>query len=174
MLQPWDGYQSTRNLAPDPDRHMPARRRNTSSNSQISDQRGFTLIEVLVSVVVLSIGLLGLAALQSTGLRNNHSAYYRSQATFLAYDIIDRMRANRSVAKAGNYNLTMDATPAGGSSVAANDQVAWTNSLDDLLPSGDGSITVDTATGATTVIVQWDDQRAGGSTTQRFTVQTQL
>jgi len=56
--------------------------------------KGFTLVEVLVSMIVLSIGLLGLAGLQATSLRNNQSAYYRSQATFLAYDIADRMRAN--------------------------------------------------------------------------------
>lgn len=140
-------------------------------------QRGFTLIEVMVAVIVLSIGLLGLAALQTTGLRNNHSAYYRSQATFLAYDIIDRMRANRDAATAGNYNLAMPATPSGGSGIAAADQAEWINSLGNLLPSGDGSIAVNSATGATTVVVQWDDQRAEGAAlpvTKQFTVQTQL
>lgn len=59
-------------------------------------QRGFYLLEVLVSLLVLAIGLLGIAALQAQGLRNNHDAYTRSQATMLAYDIIDRMRANRA------------------------------------------------------------------------------
>ena len=55
---------------------------------------GFTLIEVLIAMLVLAVGLLGLAGLQATSLRNNQSAYNRSQATQLAYDIADRMRAN--------------------------------------------------------------------------------
>jgi len=55
---------------------------------------GFTLIEVLVAVVVLAGGLLGLAALQVTSLSSNQTAYNRSQATQLAYDIADRMRTH--------------------------------------------------------------------------------
>lgn len=56
--------------------------------------KGFTLIEVLVATLILAIGILGLAGLQATGLRNNLSAYNRSQATQLAYNMADRMRAN--------------------------------------------------------------------------------
>src|SRR5262249_56408603 len=56
--------------------------------------RGFTLIEALVALLVLSIGLLGVAALQLTSLRSNPSSSFRSQATLLAYDVVDRMRAN--------------------------------------------------------------------------------
>ena len=56
---------------------------------------GFSIMEVLIAMIVLAIGLLGLAALQAQGLRFNQDAYIRSQATTLAYDIIDRMRANR-------------------------------------------------------------------------------
>ena len=59
-------------------------------------EHGFSLIEVLVALLVLAIGLLGLAALQAQGLRFNHDAYVRTQATHLAYDIIDRMRANNT------------------------------------------------------------------------------
>lgn len=55
---------------------------------------GFSLIEVLVSIVVLSIGLLGTAGLMSASLKNTNTAFYRSQATFLADDIVDRLRAN--------------------------------------------------------------------------------
>ena len=55
---------------------------------------GFTLIEVLIAMLVLAVSLLGLAGLQATSLRNNQSAYNRSQATQLAYDLADRMRAN--------------------------------------------------------------------------------
>jgi type IV pilus modification protein PilV len=57
-------------------------------------QHGFTLVEVLVTVVILAVGLLGLAGLQAVSMRNNHSAYERTQAVQLAYDMADRVRAN--------------------------------------------------------------------------------
>ncbi len=57
-------------------------------------QSGFTLLEVLITLIILSVGLLGLAGLQTMSLRNNHSAYLRSQAITQSYDIVDRMRAN--------------------------------------------------------------------------------
>lgn len=66
---------------------------------------GFTLIELLVAVVVLAIGLLGMAGLQTTGLSTNQSAYYRTQATNAISDIIDRMRANPDGVDAGNYDV---------------------------------------------------------------------
>lgn len=68
--------------------------------------RGFTLVEILVALLVLSFGLVGLAMLQATGLKYNSDSYLRSQATMLAYDIIDRMRANKTGADAGYYCLT--------------------------------------------------------------------
>lgn len=66
---------------------------------------GFTLIEVLIALVVLSIGLMGLAALQTAGIRRNHSANLRTQATVLAYDMADRMRANQGGYEGGFYNI---------------------------------------------------------------------
>lgn len=68
--------------------------------------RGFSLIEVLIALLVLAVGLLGLAFLQAAGLRFNNDSYMRSQATLLAYDLVDRMRANRKAAMAGAYCLT--------------------------------------------------------------------
>lgn len=75
-------------------------------------ERGFTLIEVLVAMVVLSIGLLGLAGLQATSLKSNQSAYHRSQATQLAYEMADRMRANREYAKVLLNNVYTTTDPA--------------------------------------------------------------
>ena len=60
---------------------------------------GFSLLEVLVALVILSVGLLGLARMQSTGLRQNNSAYFHSQATTLAYAILDRIRVNLDAAE---------------------------------------------------------------------------
>jgi len=59
-------------------------------------QHGFSLIEVLVAMLILAIGLLGLAALQTQGVRFNHDAHVRTAATVLAYDIVDKMRLNRA------------------------------------------------------------------------------
>lgn len=58
-------------------------------------QAGFSLLEVLIALVVLSVGLLGLAAMQVRGLAYNHEAHVRSQATMLAYDMMDRMRMRK-------------------------------------------------------------------------------
>lgn len=134
--------------------------------------RGFSMIEILVTIVVLSIGLLGLAGLQLTGLKYNHSAYLRSQATLLASDIIDRMRANRQVALTGGYDLLMGSMPGNASCVgpgqnctpaemATADIAEWKQALQDLLPAGDGSIErqVNGNEVIFTVTIQWDDTR---------------
>lgn len=70
--------------------------------------KGFTLIEVLVSVVVFSIGLIGLASLQTLSLKHNNTSYLRSQAILLAQDMADRMRANSLAVANGDYNLGND------------------------------------------------------------------
>jgi len=67
---------------------------------------GFTLIEVLVALLVLSIGLLGLAFLQGQGVKFNTDAYNRSQASLLAYDLMDRMRANRDAVGQDKYDAS--------------------------------------------------------------------
>lgn len=70
---------------------------------------GFTLVEILVALLVLSIGLLGLAALQLTSFQFNTDSYLRTQTTFSAYDIVDRMRINPTGLDAGNYDVTSSA-----------------------------------------------------------------
>jgi type IV pilus assembly protein PilV len=124
-------------------------------------QSGLSLIEVLITVVLVSIGLLGLAGLQLTSVQNSNSSGERFVATTLAQDIIERMRANRSnaVSKdnpiAERYDLAMDADPAAGT-VAGDDLVAWMAALAAALPSADGSVDVDDNNVAT-VVVQWTD-----------------
>jgi len=143
---------------------------------------GFSLLEVLVTVLVLSIGLLGLAGLQASSLRNNHSAFLRSQAVIKAYEGIDRMRANRAAAVAGSYNGTFDAdytvSDQTCSSVCSNAQMAasdlreWVTALR-RLPSGQGQIAVTNA-GLTTVLVSWDDDRNPDTGLQTFRLDTLL
>ena len=69
-----------------------------------SRNEGFTLIEVLVAALVLAIGILGLATTMLLGLKSDQSAYFRSQASAIAYDMADRIRLNRDAADAGDYD----------------------------------------------------------------------
>jgi type IV pilus assembly protein PilV len=98
-------------------------------------QRGMTLVEVLVTLVLVSVGLLGVAALQLTTLKDNKDAYVRSQASALAGDILDRMRANTAAFRAGQYDVTWDQTGTTGTT-AGQDLTAWQNAINNLLPGG--------------------------------------
>jgi len=148
------------------------------SNMRVSRSRhqGFTLIEILVTVIVLAIGLLGLAGLQATSVRFNHSAYLRSQATSLAYDIADRMRVNRQAALNNNYTGSVTRScqnnVALAGTVAARDIAAWGNALACALPSGRGNI-VRGAGNIFTITVLWDDSR-GQEALQQFATTTDL
>ena len=123
-------------------------------------QYGATLIEVLVTLVVLAIGLLGMAGLQTMSIKSNQSAYYRSQASFLAYDITERMRANRKAAQDGDYDVNFPASSkanAVSGTRAKQDLAEWLNSLADKLPNGTGKISRENT--LVTLEVQWDDSR---------------
>lgn len=104
-------------------------------------QLGFTLIEVLVTLVVVSFGLLGFAGLQVSSLQNNRIGMQRSLATLHAYNIVDCMRANRVQALASNYNQSYGATAVAGT-VAGDDLTNWNATLARDLVSGQGTITV--------------------------------
>jgi type IV pilus assembly protein PilV len=135
---------------------------------------GFTLIEVLVALIVLSIGLLGIGKLMLFTSHANDSAYLRGQATEMAYAILDNMRANRTNAVAQGYVTAINAVPANpGSCVTAvctppqlalYDVYQWKTRLAAALPSGQGSVQVSAAAPTTaTIVVQWDDTQ--GQTT---------
>lgn len=122
--------------------HLTKRHRTTCRK-----QNGATLIEVLVTVIVLAIGLLGLARLQASGTKFNHAAYLRSQATNLAYDMADRMRANLG----GNYTTVRtdvftsatgpECSQVLGAVTAARDVNQWKHCLETTLPLGRGAVT---------------------------------
>lgn len=137
----------------------------STSNTQA---KGFTLLEVMVALVVLSVGLLGLAALQTATVRFNQNAYLRSQATNFAYDLADRMRANREAAIAGAYDAAYAGTPpactdaVGGGTVAQKDLAGWRIALTCALPVGNGRIQRNNRT--VTISVRWDETRGAGIT----------
>ncbi|MGH1471402.1 MAG: type IV pilus modification protein PilV [Cellvibrionaceae bacterium] len=81
--------------------------------NRIKAESGFSMIEMMISLLILAIGLLGQMALQMTSVSSNQSSYYRSQASIIANDFTDRMRLNADAIKAGlaNYDsLSIDAT----------------------------------------------------------------
>ncbi|SDY37811.1 type IV pilus modification protein PilV [Nitrosomonas sp. Nm33] len=138
---------------------------------QLPHQKGVTMIEVLVAIVVLSIGLLGLAGLQSAGLTHNQSASFRSTATMMTYSILDSMRANRIEAINGSYNITIGTSIPAVSTIPEQDLNNWLNELALRLPAGTGAINI--AGNVVTVTIQWDDSR-GALAAQQFILTTQL
>ena len=80
-------------------------------------QRGTTLIEVLVAILVTAIGVMGAAAAQLNAVKFNQTAKFRSTAVFLANDIADRLRANRTAALNGDYDIAMDDDAPSGTSI---------------------------------------------------------
>jgi type IV pilus assembly protein PilV len=138
----------------------------------MSRARGFTLVEALVALLALSIGLLGIAGLQLTGMRANLSAAWRSQATYLGYDIIDRMRANRSHRM--EYVIGTGAAPVG-TSAAELDLAAWKTHLSATLPAGDGTVVIDPADDTTvTITVEWNDSRDSLQPPVIFTMRSRI
>lgn len=141
-----------------------------------STQSGFTLLEVLVAVVVLSLGLLGLAGLQVATLRNNQIAYYRGIAVQQAYDMADRIRANQIGARNGAYDNLDALTPADpdclGNSctpaqIAVADHAIWNGNNGNILPGGVGTVSVN-ADGAFLITVSWNENTELGSVLQSF------
>lgn len=124
---------------------------------QMRPNAGFTLIEILVTLFILLVGLLGLAGLQARGLQGNQGAVLRAQATHCAADILDRLRANRSAALHGDYQIGRGEAPTTPtySGVVLQDLVQWKNSLKSSLPAGDGSISLNG--NLVTITVSWTE-----------------
>lgn len=113
---------------------------------------GFALLEVLVAILIMSVGVLALAGLQTSGVRAVHVSNLRTQVTQLSNDIMDRMRANPAAVTAGTYAMTSSAVPGdpgcietscSTTALAQTDEYEWKKSLADTLPSGAGIVCVD-------------------------------
>ncbi len=115
-------------------------------------QRGATLMEAMIAVLLMSISALGYAALQMRGLSANSSSMWRSKAALLAYEMSDRMRANLAGVGAGSYNaLTAGAADPGcgaaasctTAQMAALDYYQWTTAIAREIPGGVGVVCLD-------------------------------
>jgi len=142
---------------------------------------GMTLIEVLVTLVIVSVGLLGIAALQLTTIKGNQEAYVRSQASMLASYIIDRIRANQQGFTALQYdNIPMGGTGPAGTTAGA-DLTRWQAEIDRVLPGGaavsGGSITR-LAGNTIAVTLQWSERAdrtlQEAAATATFTTRTEI
>ena len=117
-----------------------AKTRKRGDRPRPAPAAGFTLLEILIALVVLSIGLLGIAALQGVGLRTSHGAQLTSQASVLAYDIADRIRANPQGTYLGSTdNINCDNPPTAPPLDEA-DFAEWSCAVRALLPNGSGEI----------------------------------
>lgn len=148
---------------------------------QHSRQKGMTLLEVLVSIIIMAIGMLGIASMLILSNKANNSSYAKLQAIQCVSDIFDRIRANSAAAVSGNYNVsntgtngmpTAVATPSAlcnatvctPAQMASYDTWYWLTKDVSQLPNGSGSITSAPSGSAgntvITVTVQWDDSLA--------------
>lgn len=137
-------------------------------------QAGITLLEILVAVVVLSLGILGLASLQLTGLRDAQLAYQYTLASQQVSDMAERMRANLAGINAGNYddldywpatppNRTRDCAQQAcdAAQIAADDHWLWNAGNRGQMAQGNGRVQ-DAGGGAFFVAVAWTDPQLDG------------
>ncbi|THF65894.1 type IV pilus modification protein PilV [Pseudothauera nasutitermitis] len=137
---------------------------------------GFSLLEVLIAVVVLSVGLLGMAALQINATKNNQSSYQRTQAVMLSYLMLDAMRANRAASYDTGNNMTC-AVPGAGGDRRSRDLNIWFQSLKDQLGNVDSTCAriACVANNVCTIYIQWNDERAmAGGNAQTFSFTSRL
>ncbi len=125
----------------------------------IGRQRGVGMIDFLVAVLVLTIGMLGMAGLQSWTLKNNESSLQRGMAVVQAYYIADVMRADRLNAVNGVYDLDIGDPSPVGTDFASTARADWRTSIQDVLgPDATGAI--DCNGPVCDVIVRWNDSRS--------------
>lgn len=152
--------------------------KNIKSSSR-RHQQGMSLIEVMVSVLVLAVGLLGIAAMQALALRGSQGSLESSQAVMSANSIIEAIRVNRANVAAYSYNglSSCASTPAAGTSLAGNDLNNWVTRLKATIGAPNDATTcgrIALAGNQVTVTVQWDDRRAGGSQTRQIVTEARL
>ena len=124
--------------------------------------RGSSLVEVLVTMIIIALGLLGQASLMAVSSKANNAAFLRSQATLLSYDILERMRLNRALAVAGNFTsaASVQSSDITGDDIDKQELRDWKARVEQALPSGEASITVD-ADGNASIEIQWSEIAKG-------------
>ncbi|MGF1548025.1 MAG: type IV pilus modification protein PilV [Thiotrichales bacterium] len=113
-------------------------RRKPVTHSRVRPaQGGFTIVEIMVALLILSIGLLGLASLQVIGVKNSGNAYYRTQAVMIANETVERIRMNKPAARNGEYDAAAPACEdASGGTLAEQDLAQTACAVTNTLPGG--------------------------------------
>lgn len=135
-------------------------------------QGGMSLIEVMVSVLVLAVGLIGIAAMQALALRGGQSSLESSQAVMGASGIIEAMRAN--AANAAAYNTAKMCAAGGGGSLAADDKNNWITSMQASIGSATTCGMIEGCPANCLITVYWDDSRAGGGAQRTLVMRAQI
>ena len=154
--------------------------RSPVAGNSRSMQSGVSMIELLVSLLIFTFGMLGLAGLQTRSLTFNQSSLVRTQAAALTDDILDRMRTDRQNAIAGSWDTPLGTASSSisGTTLAKTDLKDWKAQVEALMPASSGQASIVTGTGANagivTVKIQWDDSRSGGESTQYFETKTRI
>lgn len=141
----------------------------------LSHQKGMSLLEVLIAVLILSIGLLGVGATMFVSQTSMDSSYLRQQAIQEAISITERMRANQNQAQLGSYNLSMNDTPqqsaltlctnqnCSPNQLALMDKNLFLQEVENNLPNGKASISTTNLAGGSvqaTVTLSWTSRQA--------------
>ncbi len=120
---------------------------NTLSNQSLfTHQKGFSLIEVMVSLVLISVGLMSMTSLQSRSVNLSTVAYTETQSSLHLKEIVELLRANKVAAASGDYNIVLSSfseLSSGGTTIAEIDRYNWFNNLDNVLPNAKASINCD-------------------------------
>ena len=140
-------------------------------------QRGVTMMEVLVTILVGAVGLAGVMGMEALAIKTNHQAYLRTQAILQAQDLADRMHANLKGVDDGDYAtaiptsqpspncLSANCTP---EQLAAFDKWEWQQANERLLPAGAGTITYSSIEEAHTITVAWKEEGNAGTADKNF------
>jgi type IV pilus assembly protein PilV len=142
----------------------------------IKNSRGVGLIELLVTLLLLSIALLTLTTLQSRSLQYNQGAYFRSQANILAGDILDRMRGRGATDALTSYNITAASFNLAGAAATGSlptvDVDQWRRALATNLPNGQGAISCAAATNICSITILWTEINSSGQAAEDKTTLT--
>lgn len=144
----------------------------STPKSARQEQRGFSLIEVLVTLMLVAFALLGIAGLQAYSMRVNKGGQLRTQAVFLAADLAERMEANKAGAIAGSYVLAQSSTAPAASTactsgacssdgLASYDLAEWQNMISAALPQSSWKVERTTVGNPSvyTITIGWVDRR---------------
>jgi len=142
-------------------------------------QTGSSMIEVLVALLILSIGSLGLVAVQITSLKNSNNSEFRYRASNMTADLIERMESNKRGVANNHYsaiNVSTTNVPTANTTVADNDIAAWYQKVA-TLPGGVGVVTESGTSNEFTIVVRWNDvnsNNAQGVVAQSLTTRVSL